>query len=628
MFDYVHENKRLVQIILLLIILTMTLWGINSYERMSGSDVATVDGEKISQQEFENALREQQDQMRQMMRGAVDPALFERPEIKQVVLDGLISEKLKESGALSAGLTPSDEQVAKIIQAYVAFQKNGKFDRKQYEEVLRRQNMVPAAFEMRVKRRLAARLLDETYSQNGYASNTAADNLIRLFEQQRVISVAQFSPDAFLGQVKVDDAALKSYYEKNPQEFRTPEQARVEFVLLSTASVMPNIVVSDEEIKEFYDKHKAEFGEPEQRHAAHILIPAQAQATEAVKQAARAKAEQVLAQVKKEPARFGELAKRYSGDPGSAAKGGDLGFFGRGMMVKPFDDAVFGLKPGDISGLVQSDYGFHIIKLLAVKPAKIPALAQVKSAIAQKLKQQKAGDRVAELADKFTSTVYEQSDSLKPAADLVKARVQQSGWLTKGQPGALPWGDKALQAVFSDDVLKKKRNSAAVEVAPDTYLAARLLEYKPAGTRSLAEVSNDIRQKLLRQRANELAVKQGQAALAQLQRGEKAAVAWKPSQTVTRAADEGVDAALKRLVLQADVGRLPVYVGAENPQGGYTVARIDAVNEAASVDEAKRSSALQQLRQLTGEELLKDYLADARKHASITVTKFGAGAKD
>jgi peptidyl-prolyl cis-trans isomerase D len=628
MFDFVHEKKRLVQVILLLIILPFALWGISSYRQMSGGGaLATVDGEKITQQEFDNAVRQQQDQMRQMMHGAFDPAMFDRPEIKQSILDSLVSQKLLVVGARSAGLTLSDEQLAQVIQGYEAFQKNGKFDRQQYEDVLRRQNMSPAQFESRVKQDLAMRLLADTYIQNGYASNTAADNLIRLNEQQRVVSVAQIAPDAFLRQAKVEDAEIKSYYEREPQEFRTPEQARVEYIMFSAGSLMSQVTVSDEEIKDYYVKHQAEFGEPEQRHAAHILIAVPAQASDAIKQAAHAKAEQVLAQVEKEPAKFAELAKQYSNDPGSASQGGDLGFFGRGMMVKPFEDAAFSLKPGEVSGVVQSDFGYHIIKLLEVKAAKTPSLNQVKSDIAQKLKLQKAGDKFAELADKFNNTVYEQSDSLKPAAGLVKIPVQQSGWLGKGQPGALPWTDKALQAVFSDDVLNKKRNSAAVEIAPDTLLAVRLLEHKPAGMRSLAEVSDAIRQKLLRQRANELAVKQGQSMLAQLQRGEKAAVTWKPAQSITRAQRTGLDAELARGVLQADVHKLPVYVGAENAQGGYALARIDAVKEAGAIDDAMRSRYLQQLRQLTGDELLQDYLADAKKQASISMTKFAAGDK-
>jgi peptidyl-prolyl cis-trans isomerase D len=628
MFDFVHEKKRMVQIILVLIILPFAFWGVDSYRKSTGSGeaLATVDGEKITQQDFDNAMRQQQERMREVMRGAFDPAMFDNPEVKRTILDGLVSQRLLMVKAREAGLTISDERLAQIISGIEAFQKDGKFEKQQYETVLRAQNMSPLMFETRVRQELGMRELADGYTQNGYASNSAADTLIRVNEQQRVVSIAQVSADAFLKQAKVDDAAIKDYYEKNSQEFRLPERARVEYVVFSAESLLPQVTVGDDEIKKYYEEHQAEFGAPEQRHAAHILITVPAQASDKDKQAAKAKAEKILQEVKQAPAKFGELAKKYSEDPGSAANGGDLGFFGRGMMVKPFEDAAFTLKPGEISGLVQSDFGFHIIKLIGAKPAQTPSLAELKNTIAQRLKQQKANDKFAELAEKFSNTVYEQSDSLKPAAELAKVSIQQSGWLSKGQPAGMPWTEKALQAVFSDDVLKNKRNSAAVEVAPNTLLAARLVEYKPASTRPLEEVADTIRQKLLRQQASELAVKQGQTLLAQLQRGEKVSLTWKTGQTITRAQHGGLDPELVRQVVKADVSKLPVYVGVESPQG-YLLARIDEVKEGEAIDEPKRARYLQQLRQLTGSELFDDFLADARKNTSISVKPFVAEEK-
>ena len=241
-----------------------------------------------------------------------------------------------------------------------------------------------------------------------------------------------------------------------------PERANVEYVVLSADSLLSQVTVTDNEIKQYYDEHQADFGTQEQRQAAHILIAVAKKASDADKQAAKAKAETVLQQVKQAPAKFAALAKQYSQDPGSAANGGDLGMFGRGAMVKPFEDSVFSLKVGEVSDLVQTDFGYHIIKLVAVKPAKIQALSEVKSMIAQRLKSQHANDKFAELAEKFNNTVYEQSDSLKPAAELAKVSVQRGVWLSKGQAPAGLWTDKALQAVFSEDVLKNKRNTNAI----------------------------------------------------------------------------------------------------------------------------------------------------------------------
>jgi peptidyl-prolyl cis-trans isomerase D len=628
MFDIVHENKKWVQIILALIILPFAFWGVDSYRKSGGGEaLATVNGEKISQQEFDNALRQQQGRMREMMGDKFDPAIFDKPEIKHSILESLASQRLLTLQARAAGLTISDEQLAQVIASIEAFQTDGKFDKKRYESVLRSQNLSPLMFEARVQQELGMRQLTDAYANNGFASNNAADNLIRLNEQQRVVSMSQITADSFLKQITVDDATVKAYYEKNATEFQTPEQARVEYVMLSAEALLPQVAVDDAEIKKYYEEHQPEFGTQEQRQAAHILIAVAAQAPEADKQAAKAKAEQVLQQVRQSPGKFAELAKQYSQDPGSAAKGGDLGVFGRGMMVKAFDDAVFQLKPGEISGLVQSDFGFHIIKLLAIRPAKVQPLAEVKGEIALKLKMQKAGDKFAELAEKFSNVVYEQSDTLKPAAELVKAPLQQSAWLNKSQAETMPWTGKALQAVFSKEVLTDRRNSTAIEIAPNTLLAVRLLEYKPASTRPLAEVSDAIRQKLQHQQALELALKQGKATLEQLKRGEKPNLVWKAGQAMTRTqlAAQGGD--LVHQVFQANAAHLPAYVGVENTQGGYLIVRVDAVKDVAAVDEAKRARYVNEIRKLTGDELLQAYVADAKKHADITIKAFVADEK-
>ena len=628
MFDFVHENKKLVQIVLAIIILPFAFWGVDSYRKSGGGESpATVNGEKISQHEFDNALRQQQERMRESMGGKFDQAMLDQPEVKSSILENLVSQRLMMSQARAAGLTVTDEQVAQVITGIESFQTDGKFDKQRYATALGKQNMSPLTFEARVRQEMGMRQLIDAYTLNGYASNAIADSLIRLNEQQRVISTAEVTLDPFLKQVTVDEPAVKNYYEKNSNEFQAPEQVRVEYVTFAAEALQSQMEVGDAEIKKYYSEHQPEFGTQEQRQASHILISVATQAPEADKQAAKAKAEQVLQLVNKSPAKFAELAKQYSQDSGSAANGGDLGLFGRGMMVKQFDDAAFQLKPGEISGLVQSEFGFHIIKLVAVKPARILALEEAKSTIAQKLKQQKANDKFAELAEKFSNTVYEQSDTLKPAAELVKMPVQQSGWLNKGQAETPPWTDKALQAVFAKEVVKDKRKSPAVEVAPNTLLAARVLEYKPASTRPLAEVSDAIRQKLMRQQARELVLKQGKDMLAQLQHGENLKLEWKPAQTITRAQHTGLSNELVRQVFQADATKLPVYAGAESAQGGFMLARVDTVKEVAAIDDAKRAGYLQQLRQLTGEELFRAYLADVRKNAKISMKTFVADEK-
>ncbi|MFY9261554.1 MAG: SurA N-terminal domain-containing protein [Gallionella sp.] len=617
MFDFVQERKRFVQIVLLLIILPFAFFGVDSYNKSTQSAaLATVNGVDVTAQEFENGMRQQQDRMRQMLGANFDAAMFETPEIKKVVLDGLVAQKLLIANAKSAGLAVTDAQIAELIGGIEVFQENGKFDKKRYQTVLSNKNMSPLMFEAQVRDDLLSQQLREVYTQNGFIANATTDNIIRLNEQQRVVSVATVSFQDFMAQTKVDEAAVKQYYTKNTKEFEVPEQAKVEYVKFSVANLMDKIDISPADAQKYYDTHVKEFEVAEQRQAAHILISAAADAPQAVQDAAKMKAEQLLQQAKQNPASFAELAKANSQDPGSAVNGGDLGFFGKGQMVKPFEEATFSLKTGEISGLVKSDFGYHIIKLVAIKPASVPSFAEVSAEIISKLREQKATDQFAELADKFNNAVYEQSDTLKSAATLVNGKIEQSDWLSASMTPTGHWTAKMLQAVFSEDVLKNKRNTVATEVAPNTLVAARLLEHKPATVRPLAEVQATIQQKLMRKQAIELAIKQGKSQLAELQKGGVPTVQWAEAQTVSRAQRSNFDAALTRQIFQVNQAKLPQTVGNETAEG-YTLVRVDAVKEAEKVDEDKRTRYAEQLRQMIGEEIYRAYLEDAKQHATI-----------
>jgi peptidyl-prolyl cis-trans isomerase D len=622
MFNFVHENKKLVQIVLALVTLPFVLWGVSSYDRSSGNSAdtaATVNGLKITRQELENSIRQQQDRMRQQLGANYNAAMFDNPRVKRAVLDNLISQRLLVERARAAGLVVPDEQVAQVIAGISAFQVEGKFDKKRYETVLANQGLSPLMFEARVRDELTGQQMQDAYAQNGFAANSVAANIIRLNEQQRVVNISTISFQSFMKQAKVEDAEVKKYYEENQNEYQVGEQAKVEYVKFSVDDLLAKVEVNKEDVRKYYEEHQNEFGTPEERRASHILISVKPTAPQAEQDAAKAKAEQLLQQARQNPAEFAELARNNSQDPGSAANGGDLGFFCRGTMVKPFDDAVYGLKVGEISGLVKSDFGYHIIKLIAIKPSRILPFDEAREGIANKLRQQQAADMFAEMAEKFSNTVYEQSDSLRPAADQVGAKIERSGWLNKGKSDGGLWTEKMLQAIFNDEVVKNKRNTAAIEVEPNVLVSARILDFKPASVRSLSEVRESIRQTLLRQKALDLAVNQGKATLEQLQGGGKPALSWGAAQNVTRAKHGTLDMGLVRRIFQADKARLPQYVGAEDAQNGFVLVRIDEVKEGDPVDDAKLARYTQQLRQLTGEELSFDYLADAKRLATIKV---------
>ena len=616
--------KFVVILLVSLLILSFAVTGIYSwFSDTSRADfVVSVNGEKISQQEFGQALKDQLAKIRSKLGNSVDPAMLENPEVKLSILQNLISQRLLVQQANHIGAVLPDATLASVIAQIPAFQVDGKFSKETYETLLRSQNMTPAVFESRVRQDLLTQQVLGGVTDSALVPHAVVDTVIKLSEQQREVSSIVFAPEKFMAQVKLDPAVVKGYYEKHRSDFMVPEQARVEYLVLSAESLMPQIQVSDADVSKYYAEHAAQYQLPEERQAAHILISLASGASAAEKAAASEKANQVLKEAKQNPAGFAELAKKYSQDTGSAAQGGDLGMFERGAMVKPFEDAVFQMKVGEIKGPVQSDFGFHIIKVLAIKPAKTRSLDEVKAEIMAELKKQGAIKKFAEIADTFSNTVYEQGDSLKPAAEALKLPVQSSSWMSrKGGDVAILNNEKLLQAIFSEEVLKNKRNTEAVEVAPSTLVAARLAEYKPSSTKPFEEVSALIASRLQREQAVLLANKEGQALLAQLKQGKAVNVAWEAPQSITRQRAQGIAESAVEQAFKADAHKLPAYVGVENQQGGFQLLKISKITDIGTIDEAKRKSYTQALSELLSSEYTAAYLASLKRQADIKIHK-------
>ncbi len=617
MFDFVHKKKGVVQFILILATLPFLFWGVESYRSDGEDQVALVAGEKIQRQELDQAMRNQQESMRGSGEDAPD-----NPEVRSAVLDRLIQQRLLKQEAARIGLTVLDPQLVDVIQGIGAFQQDGAFSNKRYEELLREQGMTPVVFEARVRQEMQQQQLIDAYTRNGFVPDAVAERVMRLSEEQREVSLARIQPEQFLAQVRPDDAAIKSYYERHQAEFQVPEQVRVEYLVLSLDDLAKQVQVNVDETRKYFEEHKDGFGQPEERQASHILISVSATASDADKTAARAKAEQLLAQVKQAPQSFADLAKQHSQDPGSAVKGGDLGFFGRGMMVKAFEDAVFQMKPEEIRGPIQTDFGFHIIKLSAIKAGKAVSFDEVKNQVEQELKKQKAEKTFGEMAEGFGNMVYEQSDSLQPAAEKFGLSIRQSDWISR-KGGELPHltNGRLLQAIFSEDAIKNKRNTEVVEVTPNTLVVARVLNHRPAAMRSMAAAKDEITMLVIRQQAAEAAIKEGEEKLARLQKGEAGMVAWGPVQQVSRQQPQGMDNETLRTIFKARSTGLPSYAGVANPQGGFTLLRISRVIELVPADKATRKAFGKQLQRLLTQEELAAALAGIRQRSDVTIKK-------
>ncbi|CAB1368571.1 SurA N-terminal domain-containing protein [Denitratisoma oestradiolicum] len=621
MFDFVRSNRRIVQLVLAGITLPFAFWGVESYVSNVGAsnDVATVGGSKISHQEFLQSLQTQQDRLRSAAGRPVPQEMLDTPEIRQEVLNNLIDQRLLLLHASKVGIGVGDAQLAQFIASVPSLQEGGKFSKEKYEALVAAQNMSKEVFEARLRQDMSIQQALGAVSA-AMPGRSGADRWLTAQLEEREIAELSFTPEQFQGQVKLGADASKTYYESHRSVFEVPEQVRVEFVALTRQALMDQVSVSDEEAMAWYKGHADQYRQPEERRASHILILADKNADGAAVKTASSKAEDLLAKIRKAPGDFAVLARQNSQDPGSAAKGGDLDWFRRGMMVKPFDDAAFALKEGEVSGVVRSDFGFHIIKLTGLKPEKIRAFEEVRGEILAQLSQQTAARKFTEATESFSNIVYEQADSLQPAVDKFKLKSMQSGWFTKDGKGAGPLGHpKLLAAVFSDDAIKNKRNTEAVEVAPDTLVSARVLEHKPAALRPLEEVKGEIEQHLVREEAVKLARQAGEAAQARAGKGD-AEFKWGASRSVPRLGAANIGREELQAIFKADGTRMPAYAGAARGDGSYVLYRISQIRPFKGGDEDSRVQALRQQysRVVAGEEF-SAWLGSLRQHYGVEI---------
>jgi peptidyl-prolyl cis-trans isomerase D len=629
MFDAVRNNKKITQIFLALITLPFAFWGVDSYVRNSGGgqDLASVGDSKISIQELQGALREQEDRLRQQLGGRVDPAMFNTPEMRRAVLDSLVSQRLLALQSNKNRMTLSDADLVRFIASVPTLQENGKFSPERYAALVASQGLSKEAFEQRLRYDLA---MQQVAQPVGDASMTGKLPMARWAMaqlEQRDVAEFKLQPTDYVAKVSLSDDAISKYYDANKSRFELPEQVRVEYLSLSQETLQAQVRVSDEEIGARYKAKAANYTQPESRRASHILIRIAKDAPDSELKTAQAKAEEVLGLVKKLPNDFSRLAKEHSQDPGSAEKGGDLDWFSRGMMVKPFEDTVFSLKDGETSGIVRSDFGLHIIRVTGVRAEKAKPLAEVKSEIQAELLREQTARLFAEAAESFGNMVYEQSDSLKPAADKWKLTVRSSEWLSKGKKLPAPFDNAKLSnAVFSEDAIKHHRNTEAIEIASGNLVAARVVEHRPASLQALETVKDAIRKQLLIEEAAKLAQKEGEETLSRLAKGEEPKLAWGPVRSVLRATPAGFSPDAARAVFKLDASKLPAYTGTAIPGGGYALYRVTAVKQAAEND-PRAVSLTEQYARMVAEEEFTAWLSTLRQQFPVKINSTALEAK-
>jgi peptidyl-prolyl cis-trans isomerase D len=633
MFDFVRKHTRWMQLLLfILIVPSFVLFGLQGYNRMQeqGETVAKVDGQGITQQEWDNAHKQQVDRVREQ-NPTIDVKLLDSPQAKYATLEQMVRDRVLAAAVQDAHLFVGDQRLARELQSNEMIGAlrgaDGKLDIKRYEQILASRGMSPQMFENQLRNDIAVRQVIAGVASSAFTPPAQASVSLASFFERREAQVARFNAADFKAKVQPTEDELQAFYKQNGQMFQAPEQADIEYVVLDLASIQKGVTVNEADLKTYFEQNAGRVGgAPEERRASHILIAAAKGAPQAEKDKARAKAEELLAQVKKNPDSFAELAKKNSQDPGSAANGGDLDFFQRGAMAKPFEDAVFGLKnKGEIVGPVETEFGYHIIKLTDLKLPKQRTFEEVRPELEAQLRKDQAQKKYAEAAETFSNTVYEQADSLKPVVDKLKLEVRTAQAVTRNpQPGATgPLANpKFLQVLFAPDATERKRNTEAVEFGPSQMVAGRVTQYSPARTRPFEEVKPLVRERVVAAKAAELARKEGEAKLAEW-KANPAGAQFGAATALSRTEGGQQPRQVIEAAMRSDPAKLPALVGVDLGPEGYAIVKVNKVLPRTAPPAQQAQQELQQYTQAwVRDEALAYYnVLKARFKAEINVPR-------
>jgi peptidyl-prolyl cis-trans isomerase D len=584
MFDFFRKHMRAMQFVLVLLILpSFVFFGIQGYSRFGeggNTTLAKVAGQNITQAEFDVAHREQVERLRGQVPNT-DIKIFDTPEMKRLTLDGIVRDRVTAAAADQLHLTTTTDRLRRMFAGDPQFAQIRNADGSVNKDALAQMGMSSEVFAQRLGQDIAKRQVLLGVGGSGLAPANSSAAAMDALLQQREVQVLKFNTKDYAGKINPTEAELEAYY-KDPAhaaQFMAPEQATVEYVVLDLEALKKGVSVPEADLRKYYEQNVARYTTPEERRASHILVKADTAAPAADRAKAKAKAEALLAQVKANPASFAELAKKNSDDTGSAQLGGDLDYFGRGAMVKPFEDVAFSLKPGEISPLVETDFGYHIIQVTGARGGDKKSFDAVRAELEQEVKTQLAQKRFTEAAVEFTNTVYEQPDSLKPVVDKLKLEVRTTPGVQRtpvpGAAGPLA-SAKFLDAMFGSDALKNKRNTEAVETGANQLVSGRIVSYSPAHVLPYAEVKGKVQAAVVAEMAAAQARKDGEARLASLKQAPQSALS-EPTQLVSRAQRHDLPPQLIDAVLRADAAKLPALIGIDLGPQGYAVAKIDKV---------------------------------------------------
>ncbi|MFO1371017.1 MAG: SurA N-terminal domain-containing protein [Candidatus Competibacteraceae bacterium] len=519
-----HAQGWFAYTIIGLLIIPFAVWGINYYFEGGGPmDAAVVGGSKISLQEFQRAYQQQRQRWQSMLGNNADPALLNGPRLKQEALQQLINERVLAQLAHDQGLRVSDRQLHDAVMALPIFQQSGGFNKELYERLLRNQGYTAAMFEEGLRQSLATEQLQHGVAISALVTPVELDQLVALFKQQRELQYVVLPLERYTAKATVEDAAIQDYFGKNKEQFVNPEQVQVQFIELKLAQIAEGVTVNEDDLKTAYQEQIAKYSRPEERKASHILVKLPPNAGQPEVDKARAKAQQLADSIRSGAKSFDQVLQEVKADSSGELEGGELGVISKGMFDSPaFETALYVIqKPGEMSEEpVRMPSGFHLIRLDEVTPAQIKPFEEVRETVAKELRQQRAESRFYEITQTLANLSYEHPDSLEPVAQALGVPIQDSGWFSRKGGDGITANPKFIDSAFSEDVLKRGRNSEPVELEPGHVMAIRVKEHKDATPRTLEEARADIVKALREQQARAAIVKDTEVLRARVAKGE------------------------------------------------------------------------------------------------------------
>lgn len=613
-----NHKRWLMFIAMILVIPSFVVTGIYSYNRMISDDgaIAKVDDQSVTPAQFDEFKRKRLENLRARMGEQFRSNMLDGQDARVQLLESLMNERALTGEVRQGHVELSEEAIISIIKTLDAFQKDGKFDPKVYEAYLASAGYTDQGFVQLVRGDILRQMLIEGVSRTATAPTEVSRRLFDLLTETREVEIGTVKLSDFMKEVSATEEEAKAYWSAHQDEFRVPDTISAEYVTISPA-LFTNVTPSEDEIKTFYEQNQGRFARPEERSASHILIEFGDK-----KEEAKARAEKIMADLKAKPDTFAKVAKEVSADPGSARDGGSLGYFGRGMMVPAFETAVFDGKKGDLVGPVETEFGYHIIRIDDVKAAGEKTLEEVRPEIINLYRQEQSMKTFATEADNFTNMVYEQSDSLASVIEKYKLKPVTVDNITATGPADMSaramLNQHVVDSLFSEECLREKRNTQAIEVSQNTLVAARVTKFAPEHVRAFEEVKDSIVMTIRTNKAMELATKSGKETIAELTKGAKS-LKVKFDAPIKMARNNASQATINLVnaVMRVPADKLPAYTGVQTADG-FTIARVVSSAKTEPTNE-QLASLTREISEMAGRDDEITYLGELRAKHGATV---------